>query len=257
MLTFEEFRRVLDLIGLEYLKSEGTEFRNDIERVKAFYSSMELENRGYKSRLNAPQKPFLSKDKPNFRIPENDLSFQYKMKPHTGLSHEDKKSMILRRLHEKEMSRASSVSGMQLLGNQSAQNSILNERESKHFVLDRSSYFNIEKQKHLSEEKSKITWKKLENLTYTDLKGIGDEKFRPQDLIVEDDEEDAMYMGEYNIQEEKAKREMASNVEKKKVEEYGKLGISRNYVMSGNRKSQGVLVKTGRGEMEQIGKPGA
>jgi hypothetical protein len=227
-LTFEEFRRVLDQIGLEFRKDEGQQFRSDVERVQAFYMSLGLENRGYKHRLKQNEGAFLSKEKPNFRIPENDIGSHYKFKPHSGLSHEDKKSTILKRIQEKEMSRHSSGTGLQNL--RKSNNSVLNERESKYHTVDRSSYFNIEKSKHLSEDKSKITWKKLENLTYTDLKGIGDEKFKPQDLIVEDDDEDALYMKEYNLQEEKAKRQISDTIQRKKMEEYGKISPEKSYV---------------------------
>lgn len=68
---------------------------------------------------------------------------------------------------------------------------------------------------------SKLTMKKVENIAYGDIRRV-DEAFNPHDLIDENDEEDNMYLAEYNIRAEKKKIKEMDAAEKRKLDEYGR-----------------------------------
>jgi hypothetical protein len=97
------------------------------------------------------------------------------------------------------------------------------------------SYANQQKLAKLprEEEKSKVTWEKLENLSYHDLKGM-DHDFHPSDLIEENDEEDQLYLAEYDLTDQKSprKKEEASPppqpVAPKKEEQLPQRGLKGN-----------------------------
>ena len=67
------------------------------------------------------------------------------------------------------------------------------------------------------------TWEKLENISYSDLKALNDDNFKPTDLFDDnEDDEDKYYLAEYNLSNEKAKKEKQNMDLKKSIEEYGK-----------------------------------
>lgn len=65
----------------------------------------------------------------------------------------------------------------------------------------------------------KLTMKKVENLQQKEIK---DERFNPYDLIDDNDDDDNMYLAEYNIGHEKQQIRTQHEVDRKKAEEYGK-----------------------------------
>lgn len=95
------------------------------------------------------------------------------------------------------------------------------------------SYTGIQHKKALyalnQPEKNKISLKKLEKYNYEDVKGL-DENFDPNDLIEENDEEDNVYLAEYNIQQDHAQRELMRNLEQKRLEDYGKYWLPPNLI---------------------------
>lgn len=70
-------------------------------------------------------------------------------------------------------------------------------------------------------EKNKFSIEKLEKMHYDDVKNL-DENFNPHDLIEENDEEDNIYLAEYNLGHEKQLKEQSKNQEIKRLQEYGK-----------------------------------
>ena len=70
-------------------------------------------------------------------------------------------------------------------------------------------------------EKNKLTLEKLENMHLDELTGGADENFNPSDLIDENDEDDLLYLAEYNLQPDKMLKERQDKADKKKIEEYG------------------------------------
>jgi hypothetical protein len=62
--------------------------------------------------------------------------------------------------------------------------------------------------------------KKLENVSPLEIRGI-DDGFNPHDLIEENDDEDNIYLAEYNIQPDKQKLKQIEAQTKKQFEEYG------------------------------------
>ena len=79
--------------------------------------------------------------------------------------------------------------------------------------------------------KNKITWDKLENISYTDLKALNDDNFKPTDLFDDNyDEEDQYYLAEYNLTDDKEKKEKQNLVLKKNIEDYGKYYNKLNHL---------------------------
>lgn len=70
-------------------------------------------------------------------------------------------------------------------------------------------------------EKTKVSIGKLEKMNFDDCKDL-DETFNPHDLIDENDDEDNVYLAEYNLELEKQLKEHIKNEERKKLEDYGK-----------------------------------
>jgi len=68
-----------------------------------------------------------------------------------------------------------------------------------------------------------MTLKKIENMNYGDVMRAED-KFNPHDLIEENDDEDKLYLAEYNIHtvEEKKQIEKRDEEADKRFENYGK-----------------------------------
>ena len=81
-----------------------------------------------------------------------------------------------------------------------------------------------------SGDRNKVTWDKLDNLSFADIKGMG-EDFKPYEFVDEDDDEDQIYLAEYNLLEEKRLPPVQTS---KKVDNYGKLkaGIPVKQVLS-------------------------
>ena len=74
--------------------------------------------------------------------------------------------------------------------------------------------------------KNKITWDKLENISYSDLKALNDDNFKPTDLFDDNyDEEDQYYLAEYSLTNDKAQKEKQTLELKKNIEDYGKLNF--------------------------------
>ncbi len=61
-----------------------------------------------------------------------------------------------------------------------------------------SSYLSREKSKVASQPKKKITWEGLEKMNASELKGLANDNFDPASLIGHEDDEDKLYMNEYN-----------------------------------------------------------
>jgi len=61
-----------------------------------------------------------------------------------------------------------------------------------------SSYLVLERQRHIQDDKKKFTWESLEKMNLNELKGLTNMNFEPEDYIGEEDEEDKLYMREYN-----------------------------------------------------------
>lgn len=67
-----------------------------------------------------------------------------------------------------------------------------------------------------------MTWQKLQELTSSDMKALIDDGFKPSDLIDEfDDEEDQIYLADYNVVEEKHEKVKEENDRSRAIEDYG------------------------------------
>jgi hypothetical protein len=75
---------------MEYFK-DSPDFHSDEERYDAFFGMMNLEK--YKEKL-VEKVAFESKDKPDFRIPDNSIMNKYKLKAHSKISDEENRSRI-------------------------------------------------------------------------------------------------------------------------------------------------------------------
>src|SRR5690348_1086917 len=88
-------------------------------------------------------------------------------------------------------------------------------------IIFLASYLGINHKKILysinQPEKNKFSIEKLEKLHYDDVKNL-DENFNPQDLIEENDEEDNIYLAEYNLDLDKQLREHNKNQEVKRLQ---------------------------------------
>ena len=62
---------------------------------------------------------------------------------------------------------------------------------------------------------------KLQKYSYNDIKDL-DHNFDPNDLIDDNDEEDNIYLAEYDLQKDRKMREEAKNAKNKKIELYGR-----------------------------------
>lgn len=83
------------------------------------------------------------------------------------------------------------------------------------------NYATIQKVLRMPREdgRHKITWEKLENQSYVDMKDV-DGDFKPTDLIDENDEEDGFYLQGYDLKEDKTKKKYAE-IQAQRVQEYG------------------------------------
>ena len=72
------------------------------------------------------------------------------------------------------------------------------------------------------EQKNKLTWQKLQELTSSDMKALIDDGFKPSDLIDEfDDEEDQIYLADYKVIEEKQEKVKEEHDRSRAIEDYG------------------------------------
>ena len=75
-------------------------------------------------------------------------------------------------------------------------------------------------------------------MNLNELKGLTNMNFEPEDYIGEEDEEDKMYMKEYNLANEAIVRENNRKKLEKKIENYGEVGTKSGYHISPNIKSR-------------------
>lgn len=99
-----------------------------------------------------------------------------------------------------------------------------------------NSYFALEKKRHIKGENKKFTWDSLEKMGLNELKGLTNMNFEPEDFIGEEDEEDKLYMKEYNLANEAIARANERKNAERKIENYGE--IKNNYNLSPQIKSR-------------------
>jgi len=95
----------------------------------------------------------------------------------------------------------------------------------KFYIKEEDNYSQLQVKSSINkfDLKNKITWDKLENISYTDLKALNDDNFKPTDLFDDNyDEEDQYYLAEYNLTDDKVKKEKQNLELKKNIEDYGK-----------------------------------
>ena len=68
---------------------------------------------------------------------------------------------------------------------------------------------------------NRISWDQLEKISYEDLRAINDD-FKPTELFDENDDEDQMYLAEYNLGPEKVHKEEQTKNLIRSIEDYGK-----------------------------------
>lgn len=87
----------------------------------------------------------------------------------------------------------------------------------------------LERQRHIQDDNKKFTWESLEKMNLNELKGLTNMNFEPEDYIGEEDDEDKMYMKEYNLANEAVVRESKRKNLEKKIENYGEVNHKGGY----------------------------
>jgi hypothetical protein len=98
---------------------------------------------------------------------------------------------------------------------------------------EQPSYLVLERQRHIQDDNKKFTWESLEKMNLNELKGLTNMNFEPEDYIGEEDDEDKMYMKEYNLANEAVVRESKRKNLEKKIENYGEVSHKGGYGKSG------------------------
>ena len=83
----------------------------------------------------------------------------------------------------------------------------------------------MEKKKHIKESSSKIDWKSLQNMKVNDIKGYLDDDFNPDNLLCEEDEEDTVYLQQWNTN--KYNKEMSLEDIEKRNKDISNYGVHR------------------------------
>eukprot|EP01017_Pseudomicrothorax_dubius_P031395 TRINITY_DN4001_c0_g1_i6.p1 TRINITY_DN4001_c0_g1~~TRINITY_DN4001_c0_g1_i6.p1 ORF type:complete len:529 (-),score=240.90 TRINITY_DN4001_c0_g1_i6:80-1633(-) len=198
---------------------------SDEEKRDRFYALIGCDHISqYKNKLHHYGYAFGSHDKDGFRIPKNMGKYKFKLNANAGKTAEEVKEEIRRRNDLRAKERADR---MENKGKTIGKKTLLDAAKQQASVLlgkrEENSYTMIQKQAKMpkEDEKNKVSWDKLEQLSFHDLKGLDDD-FKPTDLIDDNDEEDMIYLAEFNLHEDRLKKQ-ATEANTKKIEDYGKL----------------------------------
>ena len=75
-------------------------------------------------------------------------------------------------------------------------------------------------------------------MNLNELKGLTNMNFEPEDYIGEEDEEDKLYMREYNLANDAIQRENNRKKMERKIENYGEFNHQKGYHISPKIKSR-------------------
>jgi len=185
-------------------RGESEKRKTDAQKIDDMWDHMGLYDGTYKNNLTTVQLAFNSQDKETFRIPPDSLTYKLKIRAMEGKSPEEIKEAINQRnelrkavrdvkLLEKSLLRNyrdSSVSGPK---SSRRDVSISEKREDTYAVIMSN------KPKATAPEK-KLTFNQVQKYKQNEIKSIGaEDRFDPRDLIDDNDDEDNVYLAEYNI----------------------------------------------------------
>ena len=69
----------------------------------------------------------------------------------------------------------------------------------------------------------KVNWDKLGVISYTDIKNLEDDEFEPAKFFdIQDENEDSLYLAEYDLESGKQKKEKNIEETRKVLSDYGK-----------------------------------
>jgi len=190
------------------------------DQLEAVWEHMGLYDGSYRTNLGQVALPFNTHEKQNFRFPTEGLNYKFKPAGVDGKSPEEVQEEVQKRNELRKL-----IKDLKMI-EKSAINNHKNPNNAKGLppqnAKEETPYGKMIRGKHYGPDISKMSLKKIENIFYGDIRKV-DEKFNPHDLIDENDEEDNVFLAEYNIQTEKKKIKDKDAAEKRKLEEYGRI----------------------------------
>jgi len=171
------------------------ELKRDTDKLEEIWEHMGLYNDSYKALTGWVHLPFNSQEKQNFRMP---LEFSYKPKGMEGKTQEEILEEVHRRNDLRKFVKELQNTEQGLLPQYRGSTSPIRSGP----IQPKDETY-LQKQSHKTKMSmplpKKLTMKKVEHLQQGEFARIED-KFNPQDLIDDNDDEDDLYLAEYNIQ---------------------------------------------------------
>ncbi|KAL4485751.1 hypothetical protein ABPG72_012291 [Tetrahymena utriculariae] len=232
-LDLDHFKIMIEKVAIAFYKDE--ENLNNIDKVEKLYQYIEIDNiHKFRSKFGLLNQPFNIQVKDGFRLLPFDQGRDIILK---------KVDPVVRQKVKKFQEFKKSQQALQIMQidqknlNQSklAPRSMENNRRSTPNLQQSSvfsqhggigSYANkkIKNQIGKLDAGGKVSWQQLEQLSFTDMKNLNNGQFRPTDLFNEnDDEEDKIYLAEYNLQEDRQRKMQEQIINKKGQENYGQI----------------------------------
>lgn len=192
--TFEQFLSIMKRFAEEL-------FPDDSAKDDKFYHRLFLEDGKWKNKLRLLNMPFHMKDK---KPDQRNHNYKFQVFPQTGKTQQEVIEEITRRKEQRLNERKER--------SMTTQNVVkIKQPLPPSKQLEKPDNFSgqqILKRNKESTNKNKITWEKLENITFKDLSMLvgekTDESFNPKHLFDgQDTEEDNYYLAEFNLESDK------------------------------------------------------